>query len=55
MNKTGLIVANCRVVVKAGTEWQSLRRMQRKKWSRRSSSNGISRVVRRARLMLIGC
>ena len=55
--KTGLIVVNCRVVVEARKRMGELEKNVKEKvpWSRRSSSNQISGVVRSARLMLIGC
>jgi len=52
--KTGLIVANCRVVVVVGKKMAELEKRQRQRRNRRTTPSRISGVVMLARLMLIG-
>jgi hypothetical protein len=52
--KTGLIVANCRVVVQVGKRLAELEKRCRQMWNGRRTPNQISGVMRHVKLMLIG-
>ncbi len=55
MYKTGLIVANCRVVVEVGKRMAELEKKAKEKVEQKKPLNRISGAVRHARLMRIGC